>query len=249
MTLMDLLIALHEPAYRQGPGGDKETAMAAELAGLVDKKGLTIADLGCGTGASTLQLATMLDATITAVDFLPEFLLALQQRAESKGVADRITCLEANFDNLPFADEQYDVIWSEGAIYNMGFSQGIKRWRPFLKPNGLLVVSEISWLTASRPKSLEAHWQKQYPEMATISEKMSQLEQLGYSPLASFVLPDECWVDNYYSPMRARFSTFVDDYGAEAKKLVDNEEQEIRLFQNYKNYFGYCFFIAKKVST
>ena len=46
--------------------------------------------------------------------------------------------------NLPFGYEGYDVIWSEGAIYNIGFEKGVKDWKRFLKTGGMMVVSEIT---------------------------------------------------------------------------------------------------------
>ena len=68
-----LLIDLHKSANRQGPGGDAETEKALSLA-LVDRAApLKIADIGSGTGASTLLLARLLEAQITAVDFLQDF--------------------------------------------------------------------------------------------------------------------------------------------------------------------------------
>ena len=66
-----LLIDHHRPATRQGPGGKAETRQAMALAGLDRSRRLKIADIGCGTGASTVLLAEELDAEITAVDFLP----------------------------------------------------------------------------------------------------------------------------------------------------------------------------------
>jgi hypothetical protein len=39
----------------------------------------------------------------------------------------------------------------------MGFEQGVAYWKRFLKPGGILAVSEITWLTATRPKAIEAH--------------------------------------------------------------------------------------------
>lgn len=81
------------------------------------------------------------------------------------GLADRISTLACSMDNLPFADEELDVIWSEGAIYNSGFEKGVADWRRCLKTGGLLVVSEITWITGSRPQELQDHWDSEYPEI------------------------------------------------------------------------------------
>lgn len=62
-----LLIDLHRPNARLGPGSDATTRQALELSGLLGRPGLRVADLGCGTGASAMALAEHLDARITAV--------------------------------------------------------------------------------------------------------------------------------------------------------------------------------------
>jgi SAM-dependent methyltransferase len=76
--------------------------------------------------------------------YIPEFLEALEQRSEKTGLKDKISLLEKSMDELPFEKESLDLIWSEGAIYNIGFENGIKNWKKFLKPGGYLVVSEIT---------------------------------------------------------------------------------------------------------
>ncbi len=96
MDELALLLELHHGGERQGPGGDDETHLAITLAGLAERKGLAVADIGCGTGASALVLARELDARITAVDFLSPFLERLQARAWEAGLADRIETLEAS---------------------------------------------------------------------------------------------------------------------------------------------------------
>ncbi len=130
MNHLDLLIDLHLLNPRQGPGDDEQTALALRLSGVDTTAPLRVADIGCGTGAATLALARLLpQAQITAVDFLPPFLARLRQRSEAAGLAGRIRTLEASMDALPFADGQFDLLWSEGAIYNIGFENGIQRWR------------------------------------------------------------------------------------------------------------------------
>jgi len=244
-----LLIDLHKDGRRQGPGGDAETELALNLAMIDRAEPLKIADIGCGTGASTILLARLLNARITAVDFLQDFLDVLEQRAKSSGAANRISPLARSMDDLPFADGELDVIWSEGAIYNIGFEKGVAEWRRFLKAGGILVVSEITWLTDSRPAELQKHWDGEYPEIDVASAKIRVLEKYGFSPVGYFVLPERCWMEEYYRPMQARFDDFLNRNGnsEEAREIVAAEQHEIYLYETYKSYLGYGMYIAKKM--
>jgi SAM-dependent methyltransferase len=246
-----LLIDLHRQGYRQGPGGDGETERALDLARVDRLRPLQVADLGCGTGASTLVLARLLDARITAVDFLQEFLDVLEERAASLGVADRITTLACSIDDLPFADGAFDLLWAEGAIYNIGFRRGITEWRRLLRPGGLLVASEITWLTQHRPAELQSYWQDEYPEIDLASAKIGALEQNGYTPVGYFVLPEHCWLDHYYVPLQARFNTFLARNGnsPEAVAIVEAEQGEIELYRNHRQHYGYGVYIARKLGS
>ncbi|MFO7754239.1 MAG: class I SAM-dependent methyltransferase [Desulfobacteraceae bacterium] len=248
MDEFGLLVDLHKGASRQGPGGDAETEKAIDLAGINRGAPLKIADVGCGTGASALVLARLLDAKITAVDFLPDFLDVLTARARSEGVEDKITPLCASMEELPFEDEGFDVIWSEGAIYNIGFGKGVADWKRYLKPGGLLIASEITWLTDSRPSELQNHWNNEYPEIDTASAKIKILEENDYAPAGYFVLSEHCWLDNYYEPMRKSFNAFLNRHGdsEEARAIVEAELREIELYEKYKAYYSYGVYIARK---
>jgi len=246
---LQLLVDLHKDGMRQGPGGASETSLAVSLSGLEGVANLKIADIGCGTGASTLVLARELDAHITAVDFLPEFLDKLEEAAGRAGVSDRITTLSASMEALPFAEAVYDAIWSEGAIYNMGFAAGIKAWSKYLKPNGILAISELTWLTDQRPEELQTHWDREYPEVGTASGKMDVLERLGFSPIGYFALPVHCWLDNYYRPMQQRFSAYLDQHqnSEAAQAIVLAEENEISLYERHMDFVSYGYYIGRKV--
>ncbi len=246
---LQLLIDLHRHAERQGPGGEAESKLALELAGVDQSHPLNIADIGCGTGASTILLAQELDTKITAVDFLPEFLDELQIRAKENGVEEKITTLNCSMKALSFADEEFDVIWSEGAIYNMGFKAGVSAWRRFLKPGGKLIVSEITWLSASRPSELQSHWDEEYPEIDVASAKIGILERHGYIPEAYFILPPHCWFENYYRPLQDRFDAFLEQHeqSEHAKAIVEAEQHEIALYEKYGEYYSYGVYMAKKI--
>jgi len=244
-----LLIDFHRTAERQGPGSDTHIRTMLQLLDHDFAPTAQIADIGCGTGSATLVLAQETQAQIMAVDLFPEFLQELEQRARALELHDRITTRSESMENLSFAPESLDLIWSEGAIYIMGFERGVQTWKTFLKPGGYLAVSEIAWITYDRPQEVDAYWQEAYPQIDTISGKIRVLEQNGFTPVAHLVLPPSCWFDHYYGPMEKRFAAFLEkhDHSAAATQLVEQEKQEIAYYQRYKDYYSYGFFLAKKL--
>ncbi len=248
MENIQLLIDLHQSAHRQGPGSEIATKQALALTGLDPSTPLQAADIGCGTGASTLVLAQALNAQITAVDFLPDFLQVLDERAALLGLSEQITTLACSMDDLPFEPESLDLIWSEGAIYNIGFEKGVRDWRRFLKPGRVLVASEITWITGERPAEIQAYWAGEYPEIDTASAKLRLLEQNGYTPVGYFILPEDCWLANYYRPMQARFAAFLEKHGNSpaAQVIVAAEKQEMALYEQYKDFYSYGVYAARK---
>ena len=245
---LQLLLSLHRGGRRQGPGGDAETRRALKLAGLERNRRLKVADLGCGTGASTLVLAKGLNADITAVDFLDGFLAELRERAKTEGVAECITLLNCSINELPFDEQEFDVIWSEGAIYNIGFRHGVSSWKRYLKPGGKLVVSDITWITDDRPSEIEEYWKAEFPEIDTTPSKIRTLMQSGYRYIDHFILAPNCWLQNFYDPLSARFEDFLSEskHSDAARKIVEQHEDEILMYRTFQDYFSYGVYVAEK---
>lgn len=245
---LKLLVDLYSGTERQGPGGTEQTRLAISLSGLTPSlPSLKIADVGSGTGAASLVLAESLRAHVTAVDCIPSFLQRLDSRASTHGLSDQITTVECDMTELPFLPEQLDVIWSEGAIYNIGFENGVREWRKFLKPHGILAVSELTWLTDKRPQELEGYWKQEYEQVDTASNKIAFLEKHGFSLLGYFVLPKHCWMENYYGQIH--FDEFLERQGHSeaAIKTVEAQTKEMALYEKYSDYYGYGYYIAKRV--
>lgn len=248
MTVLELLVDFHKSQERQGPGSKEDTLRALSFTNLHASTDLKIADIGCGTGGQTLTLAEHLDGHFYAVDLFPAFLQPLQDNVEKLGIADRISCIEASMDALPFKKNELDLIWSEGAIYSMGFEKGIQYWKDFLKNGGFLAVSEITWLTQTRPKPLQDFWQAAYPEIATASTKINQLEQNGYNLAGYFILSPDSWIKNYFEPLEAQMENFLERnrHSEAAQKVVREQVEEIELYKTYQEYFSYGFYVARK---
>jgi ubiquinone/menaquinone biosynthesis C-methylase UbiE len=248
MTELELIIDLHKNSERQGPGSEQETLKALEFISLPNEKELRVADIGCGSGGQTITLAQKINGHITAIDFLPEFLDELNEKSKKTGLTEKIATIEKSMDDLPFRRQEFDIIWAEGAIYNIGFENGIKIWKDFIKPGGFLAVSELTWITNSRPKEIEDFWTREYPEIDTASKKINILEENGFTLVGYFNLKQESWIDEYYKPMEARFEAFLQRNRKSelAKKVVEENKVEIDLFQKYKDFYSYGFYIARK---
>jgi SAM-dependent methyltransferase len=72
-------------------------------------QGTKVLDVAAGTGNASLPAAAR-GATVTASDLTPELLEAGRRRAEAEGL--ELEWTEADAENLPFADESFDVVMS-----------------------------------------------------------------------------------------------------------------------------------------
>lgn len=233
---------------RQGPGSPEMTLKALSfIDNLTDDSYIT--DVGCGTGGQTMVLAQHAPGRITGIDLFPGFINLFNENAARKGLLSRVKGVTGTMENLPFKEEELDLIWSEGAIYNIGFERGFNEWRKFLKRGGFIAVSEASWFTDERPAEIEKFWQDAYPEIDTISAKVAAIQKAGYIPVANFIMPDYCWEKNFYDPQVKLQETFLKKYAGNktAEEFIANEKHEAQLYLKYKMYYGYVFYIGRKI--
>ncbi|HBC37406.1 MAG TPA: SAM-dependent methyltransferase, partial [Porphyromonadaceae bacterium] len=74
--------------------------------------------------------------------------------AAKHNLQDRVKGITGDMASLPFKEEELDLIWSEGSIYNIGFEKGLNEWRKLLKRGGYIAISEASWFTVERPAEI-----------------------------------------------------------------------------------------------
>ena len=113
----------------------------------------------------------------------------------------------------------------------------------------VVAVSEATWLTDERPKEIFDFWNNAYPQIDTISNKIAQMQKAGYLVMASFILPEFCWTDNFYTPAIAAQKIFLDKYrgNKSAEEFIKYEKYGAELYNKYKQYYGYVFYIGKKM--
>ena len=94
-----------------------------------------------------------------------------------------------------------------------------------------------------------ALWVEAVPEINTIGHNISIMQKTGYVPVAAFTLPENCWTDNYFIPRKAAGEALLKKYNGNKtiEAFIEIDDQEAELYSKYKQYYGYVFYIGKKI--
>lgn len=243
---IEALIDLHAGLKRQGPGDNEfSKKLLNNLPPLPSEP--KIADLGCGSGAGSLILAEWFQSPILAVDIARPFLDDLVTFAEQNGISHLIHPVEANIADLDWPENGLDLIWSEGAAYNLTFEGALKYWRPFLKSGGLAVISEISWFTDPIPEEPMQFWQEAYPAMNHEQDNADIAENHGYEVLRIERLPSDSWWKNYYNPLKERIEKIRTVLSPAFEQVIEETHAEMSMFERFSENYGYSFYVLKAV--
>lgn len=245
---MDIFFEIHQDLPREAPGDNESTRKVFALLTNLPAKP-SILDIGCGPGMQTIEIAKLMDGTMTAVDIHQPFLEELKRRAVAEGVSEKVITANASMFSLEFTANSFDVIWSEGAIYIIGFKKGLQTWRPLLKSGGYLVVSELSWLKSNPPAEIKQYWEANYPEMKTIEANLSLIEDSRYRKIGHYVLPESGWWDSYYIPLEEKIAVLRKKYkdNVAVNQELDSSLLEIELYRKYSDWYGYVFYLMQVI--
>ncbi|WP_029896360.1 SAM-dependent methyltransferase [Desulfohalovibrio reitneri] len=237
---------LHTGLPRQGPGDDASTRKALSMLEELPRECRAV-DMGCGPGAQTLVLAQELEGAVTAVDVHRPFLQELAERAERAGLSDRIDVVCGDMARPDLPRRSFDLVWSEGAAYVMGFGAALDLWKRLLKPGGYMALSELTWLSEEPPAEIRDYWEEAYPEMAHASDNLKSIRRAGMEPVGHFVLPSEAWWSGYYTPLETNLRTFKARHqeDPEALEAAQAVEEEIEQYRRFSSYYGYVFYLAR----
>ncbi len=187
-----------------------------------------ILDIGCGSGVPTIELAMLSNGQIIGLDIQQSLLDKLKRKIEELGFLNRVRTVKCSMFEIDFPDEFFDVIWAEGSISIIGFENGLKIWRRFLKPNGFLVVND---------------------DIKNIINKLAQIPSCGYTIQGYFTLPQDIWWINYYSPLEKKIQELREKYfdDPETLKILEQKQNEIEIFKKNPKSYGSVFFILRKI--
>ncbi len=208
-----------------------------------------ILDVGCGQGGTSMKLAALSEGKVFGLDIDKIALDKLRKKASEANMSDKVRVIKCSMKDMEFPDGSFDIIWAEGSIHIVGFEQGINDWQRFIKPNGFLVIHEMTWLLPDPPQEISDYWLRIFPDMQISSRYVELAVSCGYHPVYDFSLPHEFWWRDYYSPMQKRIIKLRKRYtgNREAIEILDKKQQEVELFQKYSQWYGSGFYLFQKV--
>lgn len=207
-----------------------------------------ILDIGCGEGDPTLELASLSDGEIFALDIDRNALHQLAARAKSSTASGRIFPVQGSMLAMGFADKSFDVLWAEGSIHAIGIERGLQEGRRLLRPGGILVLHESVWPGSEPPPDLRPTWHARYRGEMTETVYHSAIAANGYELLAQVPVPPEIWWNDYFQPRQRAIDDLHQKLSSSPSALaaLERESAEIELYLRHTAWYGSAFFILKK---
>ncbi len=189
----------------------------------------TILDIGCGSGVPTLELAKLSNGEIIGLDVDQGLLDNLNSKIAASGLSDRVRTINCSIFDIDFPDESFDIIWSEGSIFLIGFERGLKEWRRLIREKGFLIVHD---------------------ETTNTNKKIKIIPDCGYSLIDYFILSKDVWWAEYYCHLENRIRELKKKYSDDstAQGVLDNEQGELDAFKKRPESYGSIFYIMQRKS-
>ena len=72
------------------------------------------------------------------------------------------------------------------------------------------------------------------------------VDRCGYDLITSFTLSQSAWTENYYDHLEQKVKAVEEEVeGVSASELFEAIREEMQLFEEYREFYNYGFFVAK----
>jgi SAM-dependent methyltransferase len=227
-----------------GPGGNAHTLYVLRL--LPKQQFRVVVDASCGTGRQTLALAKELGTLVHAVDSYESFLNDLVRRAREAKLEQLVQTHCMDMKDIPQVFQGIDLLWSEGAAYNIGFPNALATWASAMIPDGFAVISELSWLKEQAPDAVREFFRSGYPDMQSVQHNLAVAERAGYKLLTIYTLPRQAWVDGYYDVLAPRAIALLNHPDPSVRDFATETVREIEILECSEDSYGYVFYVLQR---
>lgn len=244
---MDVMTAFFAELEMLGPHDEATSLKVLNSIGALPAAPRVL-DLGCGTGQQSLMLARALGTRVVAVDLSEVFLQRVRTHFAVAGMPDLVETRAADMRDPGEPLGSVDLIWSEGAAYNIGFRQALNAWRPILRPGGVAVIADAGWLTEAAPAPVRTFWDAEYPDMHNAADFPDMAAAEGYEVVATEMLPASAWVAYYDGVLKRATRLRATTVGPDMETLIRELEQEAEIFHQSAGSYSYVFTAVRRPS-
>ncbi len=141
-----------------------------------------------------------------------------------------------------------DLVWAEGALYNIGLRNALRVCHDLLRPGGYLAFTDAVWRNENPPPEVKAGFDLDYPTMGWLDDDVAAIRECGFALVGHFTLPDEAWWDDFYTPMETRIAELRGIYAGdvEAAAILDQLAAEPEMHRRHSDCYAYEFFVARR---
>ncbi len=186
-----------------------------------------ILDIGCGSGVPTMELARLGQGEVIGIDIDQPALDKLTRRIREAGFSNRVKAVNCSVLDMAFPDESFDIVWSEGSIFVVGFNRGVQEWKRFLKPNGFMVIHD---------------------EKGNVEGKLEEISECGYKLLGYFILSADTWWTEYFAPLEKLVAKSQTSCADDPHTLAELNQarSELEMFKNDPESNSSVYFVMQK---
>lgn len=153
--------------------------MAAQVALNANSR---VLDLGSGYGGPARFLASRFGCRVTGINLSNVEIEEATKQTKAQGLESLVAFDCGDFHELPYADESFDVVWSQDSLmYGADKQQILKEVVRVMKPGGILDFTDILASRDLEPADRQRLYERvRTPEMWDIERYLTALIDLGF---------------------------------------------------------------------
>jgi len=192
-----------------------------------------VLDLGAGYGGSARYLAKRFGCHVTALNLSLKQNERDRQMNQEQGLADKIDVVDGNFEDLPYEDNSFDVIWSQDSFLHSGERRKVfAEMDRVLKPGGDIIFTDPMQKHGVDREQLRPVLDRiQLETMGSIEDYRQYAREFGWEELAVERMTGQ--LVNHYSNVHDHLESREKDLeGVVSQEYIDNMKRGLNHWVN-----------------
>ncbi len=215
----DMHIGIYDDPSLTIRSAGRETVkkMVALLPASVDGN-TRVLDIGAGYGAAARYLTWHYGCKVTCLDISEKQNEYNMKRVNTLGLDQLITVVNGNYQELPFKENSFDIVWSNDALlHSEDREKALEEVRSVLRPGGWFIFTDILHGENAARGSIKPILERlPILSLSTAKDYQNMLDKLGFAEEEFLEMPEH--LHTHYSRIQKAFK--------QDKKLLINKTGE-----------------------